>query len=416
MHRVLNTRLKIKNMVLNLAVLLYLFTFMLFYAAPVEMRKIYYLAGYLTFFVALLGCRSLTSWKNNRDIAGATALFGLTLLGWYALNFTHSEYWSIYDSYKETGKVLLISALIVFLVSNLRFSFPAERFSWLLIVAGLATNAYAIYQGLEIESVRLQIELDRATVIAYIFTMTNIVMLAAILELKSQYRYFLFLLAALSGFAAIAYTETRAALLTFPVLIILLLIVHPRVRKKQLLKLGTAFIVMLALLAIAFHQKLTDRYQGLRNDVSQYQDNNSVSSIGSRLAMFQSGLQAALDAPFGESAERRNDNIKRQVEKKPKLTGALDYMDVHMHNELIENFSLRGVGGVITLIIFYATLLINAWRKCNVMQGMLTLSVIIYGLSDVIFFGKEAVIIFSTALILSILYQKIVIHKDENHE
>ncbi|MCP6204763.1 O-antigen ligase family protein, partial [Klebsiella pneumoniae] len=78
--------------------------------------------------------------------------------------------------------------------------------------------------------------------------------------------------------------------------------------------------------------------------------------------MFQSGLQAALDAPFGESAERRNDNIKRQVEKKPKLTGALDYMDVHMHNELIENFSLRGVGGVITLIIFYATLLINAWR------------------------------------------------------
>ncbi|MCS5932356.1 O-antigen ligase family protein [Klebsiella pneumoniae subsp. pneumoniae] len=134
--------------------------------------------------------------------------------------------------------------------------------------------------------------------------MTNIVMLAAILELKSQYRYFLFLLAALSGFAAIAYTETRAALLTFPVLIILLLIVHPRVRKKQLLKLGTAFIVMLALLAIAFHQKLTDRYQGLRNDVSQYQDNNSVSSsIGSRLAMFQSGLQAALDAPL---ASRQN--------------------------------------------------------------------------------------------------------------
>ncbi len=150
----------------------------------------------------------------------------------------------------------------------------------------------------------MQIELDRATVIAYIFTMTNIVMLAAILELKSQYRYFLFLLAALSGFAAIAYTETRAALLTFPVLIILLLIVHPRVRKKQLLKLGTAFIVMLALLAIAFHQKLTDRYQGLRNDVSQYQDNNSVSSsIGSRLAMFQSGLQAALDAPL---ASRQN--------------------------------------------------------------------------------------------------------------
>lgn len=66
--------------------------------------------------------------ENNRDIAGATALFGLTLLGWYALNFTHSEYWSIYDSYKETGKVLLITALIVFLVSNLRFLFQPKGF------------------------------------------------------------------------------------------------------------------------------------------------------------------------------------------------------------------------------------------------------------------------------------------------
>ena len=196
---------------------------------------------------------------------------------------------------------MLITALIVFLVSNLRFSFPAERFSWLLIVAGLATNAYAIYQGLEIESVRLQIELYRATVIAYIFTMTNIVMLAAILELKSQYRYFLFLLAALSGFAAIAYTETRAALRCSS-LIILLLIVHPRVRKKHRSSSCLAFYRYIGCTG-AFHQKLTDRYQGLRNDVSHYQDNNSVSSIGSRLAMFQIWLQAS---PMHLLASRQN--------------------------------------------------------------------------------------------------------------
>jgi O-antigen ligase len=132
--------------------------------------------------------------------------------------------------------------------------------------------------------------------------------------------------------------------------------------------------------------------------------------------MLRTGLQAGLDAPFGESAERRGDDIKRQVQANPGLAGVLDFITVHMHNELIENFSLRGIAGVTTLILLYITLLINAWRKRNVIQGILILSVIVYGLSDVVFFSKEATIVFSTALILSILHQKIVIKQDRDYE
>lgn len=87
-----------------------------------------------------------------------------------------------------------------------------------------------------------------------------------------------------------------------------------------------------------------------------------------------------------------------------------------MHNEVIENFSLRGVGGVATLVLLYVVLLLNAWRKQNATQGVLTLSVMVYGLSDVVFFSKEAVIVFSMALILCLLQQKIASEQDKTHE
>ena len=406
----------IRETLLNLVVSLYLFSFAVYYINPIEIRKVYYLAGYLMVFISLFSVRAMGNWKENRGIACALALFSLSLFVWYGLNHTHGEFWSIYNAYKDTSKLVIITALLVFLVSNTRFTFSATWFNGSLIAAGLVTNFCAIYQGLMLHSDRIQVTLDRATVIAYIFTMINIIMLGAILELKNRYRYLIFLIGALSGLAAIVFTQTRAALLTCPVLIVLLLLVHPRVHKKQLIKLCAAFVIVLALLSVVFHQTIQDRYQELRSDITLYQDHDSVSSIGSRLAMFKTGLRAGFDAPFGQSAESRADEVKQQVQAHPSLTGALDYIDVHMHNEFIENFSLRGIAGVIALFIMYAALLVNAWRKRNAMQGVLTLSIIVYGLSDVIFFSSEAVIVFSMALILSVLQQKLVIKQDCVHE
>lgn len=74
----------------------------------------------------------------------------------------------------------------------------------------------------------------------------------------------------MTGLAAIAFTETRAALLACPVLIILLLFVHPQVSKQQLLKLCAAFVIALVLLTALFHQKLIARYQEMQTDITQY--------------------------------------------------------------------------------------------------------------------------------------------------
>lgn len=407
---------KIRKTLLNLVVSLYLLAFALYYLDPVEIRKVYYLAGYLTVLTALFSIRTTGTWKENWDLSAALALFGLGVYAWYGMHNAHGEYWDIYDSYKDTAKLLAVSAIVVFLLSNLRYTVNVTWFRYMLIAAGLVTNLYAIYQGVVLHIPRLEGTLERATVIAYIFTMINIVVLGTILELKNKYRYVIFLVYAMTGLAAIAFTETRAALLACPVLILLLLFVHPQVGKQHLIKLCAAFVITLVLLTALFHQKLIARYQEMQADITLYQDKNSVSSVGSRLVMFKVGLQAGLAAPFGESAERRGNNIKQQVQANPKLAGALNYINVHMHNEVIENFSLRGVGGVATLVLLYVVLLLNAWRKQNATQGVLTLSVMVYGLSDVVFFSKEAVIVFSMALILCLLQQKIASEQDKTHE
>jgi O-antigen ligase len=147
MHSVTLDSSKIRKTILNLVVSLYLLAFALYYINPAEIRKVYYLAGYLTVLSALLSIRTTKTWTQNWDLAGALALFALGLFAWYGLNYAHGEYWDIYDSYKDTAKVLAMSAIVVFLLSSLRFTFNATWFNYLLIAAGLVTNLYAIYQG-----------------------------------------------------------------------------------------------------------------------------------------------------------------------------------------------------------------------------------------------------------------------------
>lgn len=129
-----------------MVVSLYLLAFALYYINPAEIRKVYY--GWLSDGVKRIAQHpDNENWTQNWDLAGALALFATGLFAQYGLNYAHGEYWDIYDSYKDTAKVLAVSAIVVFLLSSLRFTFNATWFNYLLIAAGLVTNLYAIYGG-----------------------------------------------------------------------------------------------------------------------------------------------------------------------------------------------------------------------------------------------------------------------------
>ncbi|WP_357064254.1 hypothetical protein, partial [Nocardia sp. NPDC050799] len=85
------------------------------------------------------------------------------------------------------------------------------------LITGLAVNGYSLYQGLRLDIPRVELNFDRATVVAYLMTAIDLVMMQAILMLRTRYRLVLYIAAFLLSFSALVLTGTRAAMLVYPV-------------------------------------------------------------------------------------------------------------------------------------------------------------------------------------------------------
>lgn len=130
-------------------------------------------------------------------------------------------------------------------------------------------------------------------------------------------------------------------------------------------------------------------------------------SIISRLSMQTVAFRTGSEALWGESAEQRAAEAKVIVAQEPSLYGALTYLTVHMHNELMETFSIKGIVGLLALAGLYLCLLRSAFTPYrNPALFAVTVSLITYGLSDVIFFSTEGTLIYCLAVIISGLLVK----------
>jgi len=130
-------------------------------------------------------------------------------------------------------------------------------------------------------------------------------------------------------------------------------------------------------------------------------------SIFSRVWMQIIAVKTGNDSPFGQSAEQRAAEAMDIIDKNPKLYNAKRYLTVHMHNEVLETYSLKGIIGVVILLAIYINLILVSFRpERNAMLLGVSAALILYGLSDVLFFSTEATIIFSLAIIFSVLSLK----------
>ncbi|MNV58781.1 O-antigen ligase [compost metagenome] len=127
----------------------------------------------------------------------------------------------------------------------------------------------------------------------------------------------------------------------------------------------------------------------------------------SRLTMQIIGVRTGNLAPLGQSAEQRGEEIKAIVAKQPELYGVMPYINVHMHNELLETYSLKGVWGALFLLALYIGLFVSSLKPHrNALLLGVTFSLFVYGLSDVIFFSTEGTAIFCLAIVASVLSVK----------
>lgn len=100
-------------------------------------------------------------------------------------------------------------------------------------------------------------------------------------------------------FTVLVATETRAAILTYPIIFFALLVV--KFYKEKHIPWKGVVVFLIALLAGAFMMKdsLIKRYNDFNNDIVSYDKANSATSVGARFAMWKTGLAASKIIIYG---------------------------------------------------------------------------------------------------------------------
>ncbi|OON38431.1 ligase [Izhakiella australiensis] len=364
----------------------------------------FYLATYASLLAFILHFKYYIKDKKNLLLPAAMLLTGLVCILWTVMYKQPDGYVVLYRQYQSTGRLQIATAFLLAFILNEPRSWQKQT-AVLAFVAGIAVNAYALYQGIVMHIARVELNYDRATVAAYIITVINLLFLKAALLLKRRHKVPLFLAIFIITFATLILTGTRAAMLAFPVLALITILAtkHTLSNKHKVIILALIPLMLVAC-GLIFKNKIEDRLKDFQENIAMRHEQTGENSIISRLSMQSAALHTGLQALMGQSAEQRGESIKLLVKKHPELYGVLPYITVHMHNEVMEAFSIKGIPGVVVLLALYLSLIAHSFRpQRNPVLLAITLSLIIYGLSDVIFFSTEGTIIYCLGIALSIL-------------
>lgn len=271
---------------------------------------------------------------------------------------------------------------------------PAKR----LAIEGLPGN----YLNVD----RVALSASHATTAGYIILFPSL--LASILILKSDFRHktTLYTINFMLSLCAVIVTETRAAILVFPFFALLLIVMDSYINKRINYKLYCFIAIALLAGVFSFKDTLLTRMNDLNRDLVNYSHDNTRTSVGARLAMYEVGLKTY--SPIGQSLEKRAEKIHELEEKEPRLSGALPFVDSHLHNDLIDTLSTRGIPGVALTILAFSAIFIYALRTAKEPYILILLfSLLVVGLSDVILFSKPVPTAVFVTIILLCAYFKV---------
>lgn len=368
---------------------------------------IFYVASYISFIAIVLNIRYYTRDKLKFIVSLLFLAFGLGTIFWLVAFKQQGPYINIYRAYMSTARLVIAMSVISLVALNERIAM--QKITLIVSIAvGLLVNTYALYQGLWLLQSRIELNFDRATIVAYLLTAISLVMMQSIMMLKIRFRLIFYIAAFILTCSTIILTGTRAAMLTYPALILLTVIVTKNIIPTRHKVAIILFVpVLLASTGLLFKDMVMSRVSDFEQNVAAVNDTHSENSVFSRVWMQIVAIRTGNEAPLGQSAEQRASEALEIIKNDPQLYNAQRYLTVHMHNEILETWSLKGVWGVMLLLAFYGSLMLLSFRQPrNSMLFGVTAALVVYGLSDVIFFSTEATATFLLAIIASFLSAK----------
>lgn len=270
-----------------------------------------------------------------------------------------------------------------------------------VLLAGLIAMLVQGIQAYMADGLRVRLNTDAATTAAYIITgyglTTGIVLRCAFK--RTWLALSLYLGAATSTIALLALTDTRSAILLSPWLFLAIAMTEfPRLGRSAKL----VAMMILALSGAFASTYAWERISTIQGELESYSTDNN-SSIGARLTLWKAGLFAQSPSILGETVEERYSNMKSYIETheagNPEALGAIRY---HLHNEMLDTLSLRGIAGAVTLFAFYAGLLGLAIRTRSVALLVFSAALIGFGQVDVVLHQRLACLALFACLALVI--------------
>lgn len=360
---------------------------------PDEALKVFIFSTALSLPLIGRNIKYVCSNKQNLVLPFMLLLFGLLQIIWVEIfKQPGSAFTGAYRSYQNGGKVMIFAALVMTALASRGPCANKIRITsiWVILTAiGLYLFAgYQLAGAPDPLSYRVALGIERQTGTAYALTFIALLVSQAIINLRLKHTVSLYLLHFLISLAVIITTQTRAAILVYPVLSIGLFLIHYRHNRAMLLKALLAFVILVGLASIPLKSIIENRYQNMMIDLHSYSQNNSNTSIGARLAMQQAGIEAGKGHYWGQSLEQRGEEIQRFAVQDTSLQGALEFIDVHLHNEIVDTFSLKGMPGVVVLLLLYTAMFLRGYWQRSPLLCVISSAIAIYGLSDLLLYAK----------------------------
>ncbi|MBN4799807.1 O-antigen ligase family protein [Enterobacter asburiae] len=373
-------------------------------------RKLFYGGCYLSIFglIFLDRMQNFRQWVLNNRIATAF-LFCIVLLGAskliWSVSFPSTSLQDIKNNYYAGGKMLIFAGLMAFylLKSVGEISHTSWKFAaGISLVLGIVTVWFG-YQDQAKGMDRIKLLADAATTAAYIIVIQSIVCISLIKKviLNNLYRILSLALVFIISSCLLLMTETRGAIATF--FIVYFVLACSELRKIKVRYWFLAVLVMSVIgggIAYKIQKRIVDAYE----NIQQLQNNNADTSLGARYVMLNAGFHVAKISPFGQDADRRYNNAKEYILQKYKSPEAVRVIQYHFHNEIIESFSLQGLFGVVSVILFYIIGIAASFeKKINIGLLLFIVALILMGATDVLLIQRNTAMVIGACTLVILL-------------
>lgn len=356
-------------------------------------RVLFYLDGYIASIGLFIAIRKKSKLPKVKWQLMSFMIIGITFISWsfYASLFPHNNS----DLLFTPGKRFILGVIIIYYTLYIYKNYEEtktiiKKLACISIVASfIAASIYGFFQGIH-STDRILLGINRPTMSAYAYSALSLALLSILMKNKNLIiKDYIFLATCMVSFYIIYLTQTRSAIVINTLLIIFLAYKNYFSSKKTIVLL----IISAFLICSAFSYKiLHNRFESTLNEINKYQNGDDHTSLGSRFTMWESGIAAFKHAPFGQTAQERNGFIEKHLATSNNPNSeAINYLNVHLHNEIIQYASLFGTLGIISLLFFYFINIIPL-SKTGIFS-IITISTLLYGSTDVLLTSIEYVVI-----------------------